>query len=175
MNARNRRAAELRQREYLVKLALVSHLQQFEALQTISDPEKRYDAFRRASNLEAELEKVNASLTKQQRASLAQRDRAQKPRTRVTNDGPQLREIIADLMPPNPWEHSAKAYWLTFLERLKAMDLKPTTFASPHDRSKESVEYGPFDQRRLLSRRRFENIVSNIRHKSRETDMRRLS
>jgi hypothetical protein len=166
-DARNRRAAKFYRRPYVLEPALARYLEHFERLNSISDESARYEAFCHAPSLEYELETFDASISPQQRISLAQQDRARKLRSRVTEDGTHLEQLIATVLEMDTSEKKAKQYWLPFTNYLRAIDLAPVLKYSPQARSGEQLEYGLGGRRLLISLRQFENIVSRVRRKRR--------
>jgi hypothetical protein len=162
-DARNRRTAKFYDQPYILQPALARYLEHFERLKTITDEDERFQAFRRAPSLEHELESVDASLSAEQRVSLAQQDRARRLRSRVTRDGRHLKQLISTVLDADPWAKKAKQYWKPFIEYLKAIGLAPVLRSSPRDLAFEQVEYGLANRRRRLSLRQFENHVSSIR------------
>jgi hypothetical protein len=127
-NARNVRSARFYKRPYTLQPALARHLDRFKHLEQIKDPDARYQAFRQLPSLEFELEAVNGSFTPKQRESLAQRDRATRPRGRLTEDGQTLEAIVFALLAQvdDPWLLKAKQYWTPTIERLRQLGLNPT-------------------------------------------------
>jgi hypothetical protein len=166
-NARNRKSALLYERPYLLGPALARHLDQFGRLEQIDDPAERYQAFRHLPALEFELEAVNGSFTPKQRESLAQRDRATRPRVRLTDDGQTLKTIIFDILTESqdPWRQKAKQYWLSVFGRLRLLSLNPTLTTDPSNPFNERLEYDCAGGRRSLTPGQFANIVSEIRRR----------
>lgn len=164
-NAENRKAARLYKRPYILRPALARHLEQFEQLDQIGDPAARYQAFRRLPALESELAAVNGSLTPKQRESLAQRDRATRPRVRLTNDGQTLKTIIFDILTESqdPWRQKAKQYWLPVIDRLRQLGRNPTLTPDPSNPANEKLGYDCVGDRRWLRPGQFANIVSKVR------------
>jgi hypothetical protein len=165
LNAENKKAALLYRRPYILLPALARHLDQFKELEQIEDVAARYQAFRRLPALESELAAVNGSLTPKQRESLAQQDRARRPRVRLTDDGQTLETIIFALLngTEDPWRQKAKQYWSLVIDRLHQLGLNPTSITDPDNPSIETLEYGFGDKHRSLKLRQFENIVSKAR------------
>ena len=167
-NASNRRSARLYKRPYILQPALIRHLAQFDRLDRIVDPAARFQAFRIIPALEYDLEAVDATLTADQHESLAQRDRAMRPRNRLTEDGQTLETIIFNLLnqATDPWRQKAKQYWLPVFYRLRLLGLNPTFMTDPVRGSEEWLEYdGRSGARRSLTRGQFENIVSKVRRR----------
>jgi hypothetical protein len=165
LNARNRELAPLYKRPYILQPALTRHLDQFEQLEQIEDAAARYQAFRRLPALEYELAAVNGSLTPKQRESLAQRDRATRPRVRLTDDGETLKTIIFDILTESqdPWRQKAKQYWLPVIDRLRQLGRNPTLTPDPSNPANENLEYDRIGGRRSLRQGQFANIVSEVR------------
>ena len=132
-----------------------------------SDAAARYQAFRRLPALEFELAAVNGSLSPKQRESLAQRDRATRPRVRLTDDGQTLKTIISDILAESqdPWRQKAKQYWLPVIDRLRLLGLNPTLTTDPSNPFNEKLEYDCVGGRRSLTPGQFANIVSEIRRR----------
>jgi hypothetical protein len=164
-NAENKKAARLYKRPYILLPALARHLDQFKELEQLEDVAARYQAFRRLPALESVLAAVNGSLTPKQRESLAQQDRARRPRVRLTDDGRTLETIVFALLSgtDDPWRHKAKQYWSLMIDRLHQLGLNPTSITDPDDPSVEKLQYGFGDKRRSLTLGQFENIVSKVR------------
>jgi hypothetical protein len=165
LNAENRKAARLYKRPYILRPALARHRDQFEQLELIEDAAARYQAFRRLPALEFELSAVNASLTPKQRESLAQQDRATRPRVRLTHDGQTLKTIIFDILTESqdPWRQKAKQYWLPMIDRLRQLGCNPTSTPDPSNPANEKLEYDCVGGRRSLTPGQFANIVSKVR------------
>jgi hypothetical protein len=164
-DARNRRAAKLYRRPYVLERALTRYLEYFDRLKAINDENARHEAFLHAPSLESELERVDAALGRQLRMSLAQQVRAQKPRFPITQDGRDLQDLIAAVLAAEHSEKKAKQYWLPFVDYLETIGLSPVLRCPPQARSGEQLGYGLDGHRRLISVRHFENIVSRIRRK----------
>ena len=166
-NARNRQAARLRKRPYILQPALAHHLAQLEGLEKITDKASRYQAFRRLPALEFELEAVDRSLTPQERVSLAQQDRASHPRVHLTPDGQTLEAVIFELLTrdDNPWEKKAKQYWGPLVDRLRQLGLNPTLQSDLAHPSKDKLVYDCNGNRRTLTLGQFHNIVSTVRRR----------
>jgi hypothetical protein len=168
-NATNRRNAHFYKRLYILQPALARHLERLEYLEQIDDADTRYQVFRHLPSLEFELETVNGNLTPQQRESLAQQDRASRPRIRLTEDGHTLEMIIFELLTQveDPWRKKAKQYWQPMVDRLGQLGLNPSLLPDPAHPSNEIIEYDSGDKRRSLTSGQFENIVSRVRRRSR--------
>jgi hypothetical protein len=164
-NARNRKTSRLYKRPYLLGPALARHLDQFGRLEQIDDPAERYQAFRRLPALEFELDSVNASLSPKERESLAQRDRATRPRVRLTDDGQTLKTIIFNILTESqyPWQQKAKQYWLPVIDRLRQLGRNPKLTPDPSNPANEKLEYDCVGGRRSLTPGQFANIVSEVR------------
>lgn len=163
-NDSNRRSARLYKRPYILRDALTRHLARFDELDRIADPADRLEAFRHIPAFEYDLEGVNASLTADQRRSLAQQDRAKHPRVHLDKDGLTLESLVLDVVRQlqNPWQLKAKQYWQPLIDRLRQLQLKPKLMPDPDRPWNERLEYGA-GNRRSLTRRHFENIVSKVR------------
>ena len=157
--------AKLYKQPYIFNPALACHLAKFERLESISDPIERFEVFRRVPALEYELDIIDKRLTPQQRTSLAQQDRAQKLRSRVTPDGASLEQLIVNVLEKDSWAKKAKEYWAPFIKYLEALGLAPVPGYSSRIPSREQLSYGLTGRRRRLSLRQFENHVSSIRRK----------
>jgi hypothetical protein len=166
-NARNRELAPLYKRLYILQPALSRHLDKFEQLEQIEDAAARYQAFRCLPALEFDLAAVNASLSPKERESLAQRDRATRPRVRLTDDGQTLKTIISYILAESqdPWRQKAKQYWLPVIDRLRLLGLNPTLTTDPSNPFNERLEYDCAGGRRSLTPGQFANIVSEIRRR----------
>jgi hypothetical protein len=166
-NAENRKAARLYKRPYILRPALARHCDQFAQLQQIEDGAERYLAFRRLPALEYELKVVDGSLSAKQRESLAQQDRATRPRVRLTDDGQTLKTIIFDILTESqdPWRQKAKQYWLPVFHRLRLLGLNPTLTPDPSNPTNEKLEYDRIGGRRSLMPGQFANIVSEVRRR----------
>lgn len=164
-NARSRRGASLYNRPYVLRPALVRHLDRYEHLKQIGDDAERYRAFRLVPALEYDLEAIDRSLTADERVSLAQRDRATRPRIRLTKDRHTLETIIFQLLNEleDPWQKKAKQYWFLVIERLKTLGLNPTRIIDPAQPSNEWLEYDGGGGRRSLRQGHFQNLVSAAR------------
>ena len=164
-NAENRKAARLYKRPYILRPALARHRDQIEQLEQIEDAAARYQAFRRLPALEFELSAVNASLTPKQRKSLAQQDRATRPRVCLTDDGQTLKTIIFDILieSQDPWRQKAKQYWLPVIDHLRQLGRNPRLTPDSSNPANEKLEYDCVGGRRSLRPGQFANIVSNVR------------
>jgi hypothetical protein len=166
-NAEKRKADRLYKRPYILRPALARHRDQLAQLQLIEDGAARYLAFRRLPALEYELQAVNQGLSAKQRESLAQQDRATRPRVRLTHDGQTLKTIISYILAESqdPWRQKAKQYWLPVIERLRLLGLNPTLTTDPSNPFNERLEYDCAGGRRSLTPGQFANIVSEIRRR----------
>jgi hypothetical protein len=164
-DARNTRFARLYKRPYILHPALARHLERFDRLEQINDADARYQEFRKLPSLESELETVDGGLTPKQRESLAQQDRAMRPRARLTEDGQTLESVVSALLNrvDDPRRRKAKEYWIPMVERLRQLGLNPTLVPDPSHLPAEKLEYDGGDGRRSLSLGHFENMVSKAR------------
>jgi hypothetical protein len=164
-SASNRRFERLYERSYIAKPALTRYLKRFNELDRIEDPVDRFQAFRLIPAFEYDLEAVNASLTADQRQSLAQQDRAKHPRVHLDKDGLTLESLVLDVVRQvqNPWQLKAKQYWQPLIDRLRQLQLNPQFMPDPDRPLSEKLEYDGTRKRRSLTRRQFENIVSRVR------------
>jgi hypothetical protein len=163
--ANNRRTAALYKRPYILRPALAKHFDEFERLDQIDDDVKRYQAFRSLPALEFELEAIYAGLTPRQLKSLAQQDRAKRPRVHLTRNGHTLQTIIVEILMrvEDPWRQKAKQYWRPMVDRLQELGLNPVVRPDTVHQPNETLEYGYEGMRRSLTPRQFENIVSKVR------------
>ena len=177
--ASTRGSSRLYRRPYILQPALKCHLGRFEDLKTIEDDAARFQAFRRIPALEYELAAIDRSLTSEQRNTLAQRDRATRPRVRLTDDGQTLETIIFGILAQrnDPRRLRAKEYWRPLVDRLQLLELNPTVMPDPASAYGEKLEYDHDGGRRSLAPGQFENIVSRVRSRLTRvpTDRSRLS
>ena len=164
----NAAAGKLRSRPYIFHPALQQYLASFEKLQAIPDQAERFEYFRNIPALEAQLFWFNKSLSPQQRTSLAQQARAQKPRLKITGDGKTMRRIVSDLnLRADNRIKKAKQLWPMLFDELRALNLRPIRRIDPRNSTKESYLYDAGSLRRTITERRFANIVSSVRRAAR--------
>ena len=97
----------------------------------------------------------------------AQRRRAKKPRGRVTDDGKTLRQIIETLVAkPESRDLSAPELWPRLYAELDQLDLDPKEI-NPGKLKKAACSYQFNSKRKRITYRRFANLVSEFRNKSR--------
>jgi hypothetical protein len=100
------------------------------------------------------------------RAMAAQRDRARKPRGKVTVDGKTITRVITELaLKPEYREERAKGLWRHFHAELDRLELDPEEKDDSANSENSSYEYDFGNGRKLISYRRLANIVSNCRRK----------
>jgi hypothetical protein len=162
--ARNNRFKPLYKRSYILEPAAARHSLHFRALEEIADKSERLEAFRRIPSFEADLEAADASLSAEQRLSLAQQDRARHPRLRLGPEGRTLDHIIREFLGTfaNPWDLRAKEFWRPFIDELKRLGLDPVVVRNSRDSSLEVVRYG-CTKKRTLSQGQFANLLSKVR------------
>ena len=162
-DAHNNRYAHLYGRRYIVAPAAADYAQRFHGLKDIEDDQARLEAFRRIPSIEADLERIDGSLSPKDRLSLAQQDRARHPRQHVGPKGQSLESIVLEVLSQfaNPWKLKAKQFWQPFIDHLQKLGLDPKVCADG-DPPLETVHYGP-TRKRTLSRGQFENIVGRAR------------
>jgi hypothetical protein len=166
-NARNKQSAKLYLRPHLLRPALERHLDRLNEVQQIEDAAVRFEAFRRLPALEYELEIINAGLAPRERLSRAQRDRAARPRVRLTENGATMKMVIFDLVRQDGGkrQRKAKEYWLPLCSRLRELGLNPRLTTDRRRPAREILEYEHRGKRRSLTLAQFANIVSSVRRR----------
>jgi hypothetical protein len=164
-NAKNKRLNRFYGQPYILGPALARNLARYDELNRLDNPSDRFKAFRLIPALEYDLDAINATLTRKERTSFAQRYRARYTRVRLTKDGATITDLVREVVldPRNPEGFKAKEYWAPFVESLGRRGLNPTFANDPVSPQMECVEYDARGARRRLGRRQFENIVSKIR------------
>ena len=165
-NACHRRSARLYARPYILRPALERHQARLDEVQRIEDAASRFQAFRLVPALEYELQTIHAGLSQSERESLAQRDRATRPRVRLTKDGQTMEMIVLGLvMQSDPSRRKAKEFWSPLFTRLRELGLNPKFMTDLTCPAHERIEYQCGGKRRSLTLAQFGNIVSKVRRR----------
>jgi len=97
----------------------------------------------------------------------AQRRRAKKPRGKVTEDGRTLDQVIEQLVSKTgSRDYSAPELWSPFYAELDQLELDPKDM-NPGNMKKAFYSYEFGTERKTITYRRFANLVSKYRKKSR--------
>lgn len=100
------------------------------------------------------------------RTKRAQSERAKKPRSRVTDFGETLEQLIAELaLDPQHRDSTAKDLWPHFFAELDTQELNPEEVNHPLDVTKCGYMYDFGSGRKKITFGRFANIVSQARRK----------
>jgi hypothetical protein len=93
----------------------------------------------------------------------AQRQRAQRSRVKVTEDGQTVRQVVEELArKPEHQQDSAPQLWRHFFAKLDQLGLDPSEVTCP-DPAKTYYQYFYRDKRRKMTYGRFANLVSALR------------
>lgn len=98
-----------------------------------------------------------------ERARDAQSKKAKKPRGRITDDGRTMDQVIARLALTQYPRESARAIWTHLGAVLEEEGLSPAEIVDTEDPQKWTYEYDFNDQRKRISFRRFQAVLSKAR------------
>jgi hypothetical protein len=157
-----RRRLRLYSRPYVLQEAIARNLARFESVRRIEDPDERFAAFKAIPALEFDAEGVDSELSPAQRLSLAQQDRARRPRARLSASDITLLSIIVGVLERFGARHPrAKELWIPAIDELRTLGLNPTLV----DQEQEAIEYDFRGGRRTLSAGHFANLVTKAKRR----------
>jgi hypothetical protein len=151
---------------YLLKIVAKREAEKARSVHLAMNEATRIERIRNQKPFESELEIVADEF-----ASLpiveAQRQRAKKPRGKVTHEGITLDQVIEMLVcKPEYRNFSAPELWPHLFSELEDLELDPTDINST-DPKKSAYSYDFKSKRKAITYGRFANLISKYRKKSR--------